>query len=356
MSVNAPPGAQDPTGVYIAAMSAFHWKTRWQAAQALGELSDTRAVKPLVKALDDSNQWVRIVAAEALGQIGDPEAVPPLVNALDDNSIWVRRASVVALGHIGAPQSIPPLLERLLRPPDCEWPQELHDVIATALGDIGEPAIQALIDALDAPDVWSSSAAAKALGQIGASQAVVPLTKLIKHENKWLRLAATQSLAQIADTRAVRAVLTTDQAPRAFWKLMALKKINAPTINQLMTLLQDPDEQIRDRAAQVLGQFDDAGSITPLGATLRAETRRMTNTQDVMQDQRDWEKAMETSPLLGALRDSDTEVRLAAAEALGKIGNANTVVALNQALQDKDSRVRAAAARSLGEISKKLID
>ncbi len=356
MSVNSPPGAQDPTGVYIAALSAAHWKTRWQAAQALGELSDARAVKPLIKALDDSNQWVRIVAAEALGQIGDSDAVPTLVNALDDNSIWVRRASAVALGHIGASQSIAPLLERLLRPPDCEWPEELHSVIAKALGNIGEPAIQALINALDASDVWTRSAAAKALGQIGAPQAVAPLTKLIKHENKWLRSAATQSLAQIADTRAVRAALTTDEAPRAFWKLMALKEINASTINQLMTLLQDPDQQIRDRAAQVLGQFDEAGSTTPLGATLRAEMQRMTHAYNIAPSRRDWEKAMETKPLLSALRDSDTEVRLAAAEALGKIGDANAVVALNQALQDQDGRVRAAAARSLGEISKKLAD
>ncbi len=63
-----------------------------------------------------------------------------------------------------------------------------------------------------------------------------------------------------------------------------------------MTLLQDPDKQIRDRAAQVLGQFNDAGSVTPLGATLRAETLHMTNLRDVTQGQRDWEKAMETSP------------------------------------------------------------
>jgi HEAT repeat protein len=246
-------------------------------------------------------------------------------------------------------------MERLLRPPDCEWPEELHDVIARALGHIGAPAIQALIDVLDAPDVWISSAAARALGQIGATQAIVPLTKLIKHENKWLRSAATQSLAQIADTRAVRAALTTDEAPRAFWKLMALKEINASTINRLMTLLQDPDQQIRDRAAQVLGQFDQEGSVSPLGATLRAETQHLSHAYDAVQGKHDGERATEAQPLLNALRDNDTEVRLAAAEALGKIGDAHAVMALNQALQDKDSRVRAAAARSLGEISKKLV-
>lgn len=223
MSVNPQPGAQDPTAVYISALTASHWKTRWQAAQALGEMEDPRAVEPLREALDDSNQWVRIVAAEALGQISDWRAIETLIYALGDSSIWVRRASVVALGQIGDPQAISPLIERLLHPPDNEWPEELHDVIAKALGAIGGTAIQVLIDTLEDPDVWVSSAAARALGQIGDPQAIVPLTDLVKQENKWVRSAATQALAQIADARAVRAALSTDEAPRAFWKLMALR-------------------------------------------------------------------------------------------------------------------------------------
>ena len=59
-------------------------------------------------------------------------------------------------------------------------------------------------------------------------------------------------------------------------------------------------------------------------------------------------------PLIAALQDPGAEVRLAAAEALGKIGNASTISMLNQALNDDDSRVRATAARSLGEIGLRL--
>lgn len=404
MSSSPQPGAQNSVAVYVSALTASHWKTRWQAAQALGELENPRAVEPLILALDDDNQWVRIVAAEALGQIGDKKAAEHLISSLDDNSVWVRRASVVALGDVGDSGAVPALMERLLRAPDSQWPEELHDVIAKALGAIGEPAIQVLIGALDDSDVWVSSAAAKALGQIGDPQAITPLAGMVKQENKWVRSAAIQALAQISDARAVRAALTTDEAPRAFWKLMALKEIGESTIYQLTALLDDHDEHIRARAAEVLGQLGDKrGDAESLVATFRdelapshlqsweeaqeddelddAELQRVLDAalqqlQDVALEQvqdtaleqvQDAAQSQTTpqdklvsevpdsaKPLIAALQDPVAEVRLAAAEALGKIGNASTISILNQALNDDDSRVRATAARSLGEIGLRL--
>ena len=59
------------------------------------------------------------------------------------------------------------------------------------------------------------------------------------------------------------------------------------------------------------------------------------------------------TPLITALRDPVAEVRLAAAEALGKVGDASVVPTLSQALLDSDSRVRAAVARSLGVVGAK---
>lgn len=379
MSRSPQPGAKDPAAVYISALVAPHWKTRWQAAQALGDLRDARAVESLIEALNDSNQWVRIVAAEALGQIGDPAATEALIYALDDISIWVRRASVVALGQIGDSLAISPLIERLLRPPNSEWPEELHAVIAKALGAIGGQAVKALIDTLEDPDIWISSAAARALGQIGDPQAVVPLTDLMKHESRWVRSATTQALAHIADARAVRAALTADEAPRAFWKLMALKEIGQSTIKRLTELLNDPDEQIRTRASEVLRQLRNKEDTGPLIATLRAERtvealkdksptrqvlghaqrRERGNGQgDAVQQAEKIVSAPEApdsvDSLASALQDPVAEVRLAAVEALSKVGDATVMDALNQAIQDKDSRVRAAAARAMGEIGARL--
>jgi HEAT repeat protein len=54
--------------------------------------------------------------------------------------------------------------------------------------------------------------------------------------------------------------------------------------------------------------------------------------------------------LIKALGDSDSAVRRAAAEALGKLGDPQAVPALIQALGDSDSAVRRAAAEALGAI------
>jgi len=336
--------SHDPVSGYIAALGGRPWKTRWQAAQALGELQDGRAVDPLVKALVDNNQWVRIVAAEALGQLGDRSAVIALIQALEDESIWVRRACVVALGQIGDEQAVAPLMERLLDPPDSQWPEEVRDAIAKALGAIGGAAIQTMIDALEHADPWVSGAAARALGQIGDPEAILPLTALVKGEQQWVRSAATQALAQIADARAVRAALSVDEAPRAFWKLMALKEIDESTVQQLTALLDDPDEEIRSRAAEVLSQLSDAES----GETLAAAFQ--TQQTPVARESAPSAADVTVEPLVAALEDPVAEVRLAAAEALGKVCDAGASAALSRALADGDSRVRAAAARALGEI------
>lgn len=54
---------------------------RWEAVKTLGAIGDTRAVRPLVKALEDSDPDVAWVAAEALRKY-KKTAWPPLLRML----------------------------------------------------------------------------------------------------------------------------------------------------------------------------------------------------------------------------------------------------------------------------------
>ena len=76
------------------------FRMRVQAALQLGKSKDTRATRPLVKALDDENVSVRAAAAAALKTLGDPEALPALKQSRLDRSPIVRQQvqeSIVSL-------------------------------------------------------------------------------------------------------------------------------------------------------------------------------------------------------------------------------------------------------------------
>jgi hypothetical protein len=76
------------------------FRLRVQAALQLGKSKDTRATRPLAKALDDKDVSVRAAAAAALKILGDPEALPALRQNRLDRSPVVRRQvnqSIIAL-------------------------------------------------------------------------------------------------------------------------------------------------------------------------------------------------------------------------------------------------------------------
>lgn len=75
-------------------------KARIAAAVSLGRLKDKRALKPLVKALQDENVVVRALAASALGGLGDSRALPALRRATLDKDKTVRKRATEAIGVI----------------------------------------------------------------------------------------------------------------------------------------------------------------------------------------------------------------------------------------------------------------
>ena len=99
-------------------IKALNDKDRWIrgiTAYALGNIGDKRAVRPLIKALDDENYWVRFVAAYALGLIKDERAVEPLIKALDDESCWTKCRAAYALGEIKDRRAVEPIIKLLIK-------------------------------------------------------------------------------------------------------------------------------------------------------------------------------------------------------------------------------------------------
>jgi HEAT repeat protein len=115
---------------------------------AIGE----QAVGPLVKALAHRNQWVRWEAAKALGQISDATAAEALVRALEDEVFdvrWLAAEGLITLGR-GA---LLPLLHALVERSDSEWLREgahhvFHDLVKGRLDlkDLLQPVLATLED------------------------------------------------------------------------------------------------------------------------------------------------------------------------------------------------------------------
>ncbi|MCU7242198.1 MAG: HEAT repeat domain-containing protein, partial [Microcystis aeruginosa WS75] len=121
---------------------------RDQAAEALAKIGSETAIPGLLKALEDSDKYVRRKAAEALGNIGSETAIPGLLKALEDSDRYVRAKAVEALGNIGSETAIPGLLKAL---EDSD--RYVRENAAFALAEIGtETAMTELIKCLKNTD------------------------------------------------------------------------------------------------------------------------------------------------------------------------------------------------------------
>jgi hypothetical protein len=82
---------------------------RADAAEALGQLGDTRAFQALVSCLRDPSAEVRARACIALRKLDDTRAVDPLIEALKDDHEYVRKHAAEALGSLGDTRAVVPL-------------------------------------------------------------------------------------------------------------------------------------------------------------------------------------------------------------------------------------------------------
>jgi HEAT repeat protein len=196
----------------IEALADENWAVRKAAHLAIRQMRDVRALEPFLAALRGQTEEARMLAAEALGQFGDVRAVEPLVGALADRSWDVRAAAARALGAIGDARAVSPLIRAM-----SESDLGVRDAAAEALVNIGPPAFDDLVGALDDPSWDVRRTAALALGRLGDQRATGRLLLALRdNSDPWLRQDAALALGQIGDLSAIQLlrVALFDDAPR----------------------------------------------------------------------------------------------------------------------------------------------
>jgi HEAT repeat protein/beta-lactamase regulating signal transducer with metallopeptidase domain len=292
---------------------------RLAAVQALGQLSDPRAIDALVQAVrNDADARVREAAAEALGEIDSPRAVPGLIAALASEKVAAVRAKVAwALGEIDDPRAVE-ALGAAVRDPEVQVRRE----VVWALGELEAPAaVPMLIPALRDSDVETRKRAAEALGQLESADAIDALSAATKDGNAEVRQEAVEALGEIGDRRALPAlnaavgdaeVEVRRQAVSAVGNLEDLESVPPA----LLTALRDQDREVRKAAAEALGQLEDEAAVPAL---------------------------------IPLTRDANGEVKRAAVEALASIGGAQAIEVMAALLKDDDPEIRKLAAQALGK-------
>ena len=189
------------------------------------------------------------------------------------------------------------------------------------LVEMGESAVDPLIQALenDNPEVREN--AAHALGKIGDERAVESLIELLCDGNKEVKYAARDALANIGEPALnplIRYIYDQNKSiPSREQAIVALGRIGEPAVGPLIQLLAERGTGLDGFAAPAL---NDIG-----------------------------EPAVE--PLIQTLEDDNPRVRAHAASILGRIKDERAVEPLTKALNDEDERVRTFAKTSLERIA-----
>ena len=133
---------------------------------------------------------------------------------------------------------------------------------------------------------------------------------------------------------------------------LSLKFLGAEGKNReevLISALKDEDSDVREAAAKALGKIKDPRAVEPLISALKDEDSDVREAAAKALGEIKDPRAVE--PLISALKDVNWRVRDAAAEALGEIKDPRAVEPLISALKDVDVLVREAAAKALRKIT-----
>ncbi|HET6961489.1 MAG TPA: HEAT repeat domain-containing protein [Terriglobia bacterium] len=271
-------------------------KVRRKAASELGKTQSHEAVQPLLSAASDRDVSVREEVVKSLGLLKDQEALTMLLTTIKDPAESVREESIIALVNLYADRDAGWVVTRTAK--------KVYKTVNPFSDRVGDDAtiIEAyvqvapmVIDSIADRLVDSSPAirldAAKALGVLRARPAVARMIDAMKTGDVNLRIAVLRSLYKIRET-------SVDE--------------------QIMPYLNDSDKNVRDETIVTLGLF----------------------------------RSKKALPELKGIYDQnpDTKLRLKAFQALALIGDGSTLDLFQRNLRDPDKAYRQAAAEGIGRI------
>ncbi|MCI0485817.1 MAG: M56 family metallopeptidase [Blastocatellia bacterium] len=283
------------------------------------DISDVRAVKPLINALRDDDPVVRRIAAWALGEIRSPRAIESLRQHLSDSDADVRAQAAQSLGDIEDKQPVEDLMLALKDP----YPQ-VRLKAAHALGDIRDRrSLPALTTALEDPDENVRDKARWAIKEIVEDSTFDSSMDYVNHTSSLVRERAAHEMGDRKDPEAVPS---------------------------LINLLWDDAPNVRNKAAWALGEIRSPRAIAPLTRKAFEEGEEIAIRRQAIRGLGEIGDPAAGPALLELLKSKDWRLRSQAADALGDVGIKEAIDPLTRALDDESESVRENARKALRKI------
>jgi HEAT repeat protein len=338
----------------VDALKSSVWTRRLGSASALGQLGDPRAIEPLIAALKDEKSSVRSAAKKALGQLAEPRTAQQFVAALEDGTPLARQVASGILGDLGDERAVEPLIAAL-----GDVDRDVRLSVVRDLGRLGDPrAAEPLIGQLDDPDPAVRRGVIAALAQMGEASAVEPLAAALKDSAPDVRQSALEALGRLvaagkteegkgAALEAVMAALEGSYGQARGKLARIFPQMGDSAAPLLVVLLKDDDPRVRHALAQVLPEMGETGFHLLVHATNHASTEVRAAAARFLGELGD-ERAVDA--LVRALGDREVEVRRACIAALRAVGAGRAWASVVAALNDSDAIVRRAASEILGDL------
>ncbi len=211
-----------------------------------------------------SDSESRLQSLRALASDGDSAAAARLEDAASAGSFGETRV----LAAMGDERAIAALISQLRAMPGSKT------AIIDALGDSGSGLpVQHLLPLLSSADDLNRSAAAQALGRLGAADALPELRKLLNDPVFGVRLKAAGALLRLNDPSGAAFLNEVAQSEHATLRLAAARELSFQPDGAWQSLVhglaEDPDPVVRVEAAALLAPFDPATSADVLQQLMR---------------------------------------------------------------------------------------
>jgi HEAT repeat protein/tRNA A-37 threonylcarbamoyl transferase component Bud32 len=291
------------------------------AIWVLGELKATKAVFEIINMLEHELPDIRQNAAYALGNIGDRKAIEPLIKCIskDDNKD-VRIYAAESLKKIDNTKNI----EKIIKVAKSDDELLRKNIIKTVYpGGTSETSD-------DRSDYREDE--------------IFPEAETLNDRNPDMRKDALLVMAEKYKARALSIIITKLTDPDETVRDVAIRaivEINDPVVvDNLIECLRDPSPLVQQRAAWGLGEFKDRKALVGLLGLLGSRDGAVRATAAYalgnLEDGRSVEHLCTTM-----LNDVDPDVRKYSAESLGQIGDKRASNALLLALKkEQDLEVR----------------